>query len=422
MKSLNLKALIPISLGTALEWAEYTFFAYMADLLSKQFFPIDDPDLARLKTYGIFATSYFMRPLGAVLFGMIGDKLGRKPALMSSMVLMCFATTAIGLLPTHTTSSSLTAILLIFCRLLQGLSVAGEFHGAAIFMLEHRQSRPFFAGSLTPFAAATGMSIGAFAALLVSLPNAPDFAWRIPFLASGFLGLVALYLRRNISETPVFQAALAQKHIKHPAPLDTKASAIPWLSTAALGLFISVIIYIGNIYYKTIATKMGGLDPHISAQIVTFGQVSAAFLIFYFGLRADAFNGKKMCLIGLGLGVFLGPVMLACAQSGNIFYTIIGQVFYAIINGMVSATFLTLLVTKFRTGIRYTGNSVAWNVPCAIFGGTALVVAETLTNRFGFIAPGLYITLASLIAFLMILNPFSLLSKSTKPSIQQIAS
>ncbi len=408
MTPTNLKAIIPITLGTAIEWAEYTFFAYMVDLLSKQFFPIDDPEIAQLKTYGVFATSYFMRPLGALLFGLIGDKIGRKPALMGSMLLMCFATTTIGFLPTHTHWESLIAILLTICRLLQGLAVAGEFHGAAIFILEHRQSRPFFTGCLTPFAASVGMSIGAFAAMLVSLPNAPDFAWRIPFLASGFLGLVALYLRRNVSETPVFQQTITQKNTDSS---NYQENSPAWASTAAMALFISVFIYVGNIYYKTLTIKIGGMNTQTAAQIITFGQVLAAFLIFNFGARADYLNGKKMCLMGLGTAIFLGPVMVACARSGNILYSMVGQIFYAIINGMVSATFMTLLVKQFRPTIRYTGNSLAWSIPSAIFGGTALMVADTLTNRFGFIGPGLYISLASLVAFLTILNPFSILSK-----------
>ena len=297
MNQLKFNTIIPTTLGTALEWAEYTFFAYMANQLATLFFPSDDPRMAILKTYGVFATSYFMRPLGAILFGMIGDKLGRKPALISSMLLMCLATTAIGFLPTYTSIGTLAPMLLIFCRLLQGLAVAGEFNGSAVFMLEHNPKRPFFAGALTPFAAASGMSIGSLASMLVSLPNAPSFAWRIPFLCSGVIGLVALYLRQQVSETPVFKQTIIKSKKTFFTLMKETENRMAFLSTMAISVFISVYIYTANVYYKTLSIQLGGLHPYIASQIITFGQVLSAILILIFGILADQFDGKKYCLI-----------------------------------------------------------------------------------------------------------------------------
>lgn len=404
------KTVLPAIIGTALEWAEFTFFAYMAEHLSRHFFPISNPDLALLKTYGIFATSYFIRPLGAIFFGTMGDTLGRKPALIGSMLLMCLATTTIGLLPTYASIGSYAAVFLIICRLLQGLAVSGEFNGAAVFIYEQNSERPFFGGSLTTFAASAGMGAGALAAMLVSLPNAPNFAWRIPFLASGFLGLVALYLRKHTLETLApTQSSDPEKNVFFSIK-SFKENKSALIATAAMSLFVSVYVYIGNIYYKTISIQIGLLVPSTASQIVTGGQILAALLTLVFGLYADRIGGRKMCLIGLGCAVLLSPMFVACAESGSIPITILGQLIYAIINGLVSAPMMTLIVKQFPARVRFRGNALAWTVTSAIFGGTSLIVADLLMAKFGFLGPGLYISLASFVAFLLTLNPKSIFS------------
>lgn len=397
------KTLFTATVGTILEWAEYMFFAYMADELSRHFFSIEDPNLARLKTYGIFATSYFMRPLGALLFGMIGDKFGRKPALASAMMLMCIATTAIGCLPTYNSVGAIAALLLVGCRLLQGLAVAGEFNGAGIFIFEHSKNRPYFAGCIVPFSASAGMALGAFAAMLVSSPTAFTWSWRIPFLGSGILGLLAIYLRLSIAETPVFQKLLSEKKpLRTPFKTLFQHNKQALFLTMALGFFVCVYVYIGNIYYKTLCVQIGHLEPGLALKISTFGQLLAASLTLIFGLMADRLGGEKLCLLGLGAAIALGPVILSCAASGNIALAFFGQILYAILNGLVSATMMTIFIQAFPPEVRYIGSALGWNFSAAIFGGPALLVAQLLMENFGIKGPSLYISLASLSAFLLL--------------------
>lgn len=394
------KTLSTATIGTLLEWAEYTFFAYMADQLSKHFFDIQDPSLALLKTYGIFATSYFMRPLGAMLWGTIGDTWGRKPALMCSMALMGVATVSIGCLPTFEQIGPTAAILLMLCRLIQGIAVAGEFHGAITFLHEHSlKHHPFFVGCLGPFAAAAGMAVGASCATLTQLPTAPIWAWRIPFLLSGFLCALAVYLRHNLSETPQFQRAKADKELER-FPLWTalQHNRKALFTTAAVSLFIAVYVYIGNIYFKTVSIKVGGLSPLVAGHLVTAGQVLAALCILTTGTLADKLGGKKLCILGLSAAIIAGPFILWCARTGQIEYVLLGQFIYAVVNGLVSAPMMTLLLPLFNTNTRYSGTALGWSISAAIFGGTALIVADLLVTQ-GFIeGPGLYISLAAIIA------------------------
>lgn len=396
------KTVSTATIGTLLEWAEYTFFAYMADQLSTRFFDIQDPSLALLKTYGIFATSYFMRPLGAILWGTIGDKWGRKPALTCSMGLMGLATVSIGCLPTFDQIGVWAAVLLMLCRLIQGIAVAGEFHGAITFLHEHaKQHQPFFTGCLGPFAAAAGMAVGASVAVLTQLPGNPLWAWRIPFLLSGFLCALAVYLRHSISETPQFQKAKAQHQLES-FPLLTawKYNKKGLLTTAAISLFIAVYVYIGNIYFKIVCMKIGGLSPIVASHIVTVGQVLAALSILTVGMVADKIGGRKLCLLGLALAIIAGPIILACARTGDIGYALLGQLIYAVVNGLVSAPMMTLLLPLFYTGTRYSGSALGWSISAAIFGGTSLMVAEMLVNQWGMTqGPGLYISCAAAFAF-----------------------
>lgn len=387
--------------GTIIEWAEYTFFAYMAEKLSSHFFPIDNPDVALLKTYGIFGSSYLMRPLGALLFGTIGDRYGRKPALMISMLLMGIATMTIGILPGYSGIGWYAPLFLILCRLAQGIAVSGEFHGAITYIHEHAKAKPFFEGSFAPFAAAAGMSFGALAAWLCSLSQNPH-AWRIPFLCSGLLCALAIYLRLKLTETPIFQEAKINNALSHnPVLVVFKENKMSMLRTASMGLFISIFVYIGNVFFKIACIKFGGLSDLKAAQIVTSGQVLAALAILFFGRLADQWGGRKMCLLGLFLALSLGPFMLYCAQSGDIALTFFGQVIYALINGLVSAPMMTLLMNQFHIGNRYSGTALGWSFAVSIFGSTALLVAEWLVQTTGSVlAPGFYISLTAGIAFI----------------------
>jgi MHS family proline/betaine transporter-like MFS transporter len=409
-----LKIVTTATIGTLLEWAEYTFFAYMAVQLSTHFFPMTDPSLARIKTYGIFAASYLMRPIGACFFGILGDTIGRKPALMSSMLLMGLATMLIGCLPTYAEIGSYAAVLLIICRLLQGFAVSGEFHGAITYLHEHATARPYLMGSFAPFAAALGMSLGAYVALLTSLPGVPHYAWRIPFLGSGLLCALAIYLRQSLNETPLFQqiqqeAKMSQLLNKRISILRTfKSNKQGMIQMFSMGLFTSIYVYIGNVFFKGVCIQFG-MASEVASQMVTIGQIVAAFFILFFGFIADKAGGRRVCLTGLFLAIFAGPFILYCAQSGDPRLTLGGQIVYGFVNGFVFGPMMTILMNNFKVQNRYSSSAIGWSLAVALFGGTALLVAETLTKYTGSaLGAGCYISLAAIAALTTLCrNPVS---------------
>ena len=399
------KIIFATSIGTLLEWAEFTFFAYMADQLSSLFFSTQDPYLARLKTYAIFATSYLMRPLGAILFGHIGDKHGRKPAIIWALLLMALATFGIGILPTYNAIGISAPILLVLFRMLQGIAVAGEFNGAAVLLTEQNPQHPFLAGSWTACAAACGMFVGGISATILTASSTPVWFWRVPFLLSSIIALIAMYLRSKMQETNIFKLAKKDNQLfASPIYAAWKYNKEGLLCTSAFALFISVLVYTGNIYYKTMAVNIGKLNHHTASIIITCGILLTTLLIPVTAIIADKTNGYKICLIGILLAIIFSPIIMGCAQSGNIILTLIGQIIYAIIDAMVSATMFTILLNKFQTGTKYSGSSIAWSITTAIFGGSTLIVNELLIGHFKQLnGPGLYISISALICIIIVL-------------------
>ncbi|MDR1609646.1 MAG: MFS transporter [Holosporales bacterium] len=397
------KGVAVVSFGTLLEWMEFTFFAYMADFLSSLFFPADDATLARLKIYGVFAASYIMRPVGAIIFGHIGDKYGRKTPMIASLFLMAVATCGIGVLPTYGSIGSVSSILLIILRMIQGVAVGGEFNGATVLLTEYDKQRPFLAGSWTSFASAAGMSLGSLAATIISFCNNGSM-WRVPFLLSALMALAAIYLRRDMRETDDFRMAKKNNELfEIPISAAWRHNKAGLICTATFSIFVSVFVYTGNIYYRTIAVSIGGLPAEQAATAITIGVVLVTVLIPVFACVADRMNGYKLCFAGLGLALLLSPLIMSLAASGDFIYTIVGQLIYSIPDAIVSATAFTILLRQFKIGTKYSGSSLAWSVSTAIFGGTTLMVNEFLVGHLNLLCgPGLYMSLSALICLAVV--------------------
>jgi len=405
MNKFKMKLTAIISIGTLLEWAEYTFYGYMAIKLAHIFFPNQEPYLATMKTFGIFAVGYIMRPLGALVFGLIGDKHGRKPALLYSMVLMGIATFLIGCLPGYETWGMMAPAALLILRMVQGIAVSGEYNGAGIFIVEKDQDNlPCYAGSWVSSSAALGMVVGGLAAFIVSLPNMPEWAWRVPFWAGGLSCLLGLYLRKSLTESEEFQDnshSLSSK--QHPIISILKNHKASFLYVAAMAAITGVYVYIMNIYAVAFLKQYVHLPTHHASFFAMFGE----FLVFIFipimGLVADHGNPQKQYNKGLILIAVSSPLIFALLLSGNYFYITIAMIVYAFLNGMVCGPMIKLMVDRFPPEIRYTGISVAWSVSAAIFAGTAPMMAHYLTSQMRWlIGPGFYVSLTAIVALVVI--------------------
>jgi len=204
----KLKLFFPAILGTIVEYYDYALYGFCASLLAAQFFPADDPTVALLKTYGIFLTGSLSKPLGALIFGSIGDRFGRRVALQISMLGIVIPTTLIGLMPTYDQIGWMAPALLLMCRILQGMFTEGESEGVRIFLYESiGKTRPCFANSLSGVACMSGIYLASCAFSLVMNFKMLEYAWRIPFIVGGILGILVFWSRHSLSESPAFKTS-----------------------------------------------------------------------------------------------------------------------------------------------------------------------------------------------------------------------
>ena len=241
------------ALGGALEFYDFVVFVFFAKVLGQLFFPASvEPWLAQLQVYGIFAAGYLARPLGGIVMAHFGDKAGRKKMFTLSVFLMALPTLAIGLLPTYAQLGLLAPLLLLLLRIVQGIAIGGEIPGAWVFVAEHAPAgRVGFACAALTCGLTAGILIGSLLAAAISKHYAPEqvlaFAWRIPFVLGGVFGFIAVWLRRWLSETPVFAAMREHKQLAQELPLKTVVRshlAGVWLSVLVTWMLTAGIVVV----------------------------------------------------------------------------------------------------------------------------------------------------------------------------------
>ena len=383
-------------IGTLCEWAEFTFYAYMALKFAHLFFPTLSTSHAVIAVFGTFAVSYLARPLGGFLLGYLGDKRGRKTALSYSIIIMGVATFCIGILPTYAAIGVLAPILLLVLRFIQGLAVAGEFTGAAVFINEHQAKDGYLETSWVSTSSALGMLIGAGAAALISAPSMPEWAWRIPFMLAAASCIWAAYMRKNLTEPAVYQNAVVTAN---PFKLLFKDYKFAMLRVAALAAFVGIYIYICNVWWTTFIIQHGYFSSFQARLLSTIGQASVVVLTPLMALLANRYGGKKLMAIGF-IGAS-GTAFLLFQQniSSSFYYAAFVSIVYGIFNTCVTGPMFKYLTQLFPTEVRFTGPAVSWNIAVALLGGTSPMVAQyLLIHMQTTYAPAFYVFLIASIA------------------------
>ncbi|MCI4113127.1 MFS transporter [Dickeya dianthicola] len=384
------------ALGGALEFYDFIIFVFFAAVIGDLFFPSDIPEwLRQVQTFGIFAAGYLARPLGGIVMAHFGDRVGRKKMFSLSILLMALPTLGMGMLPTYASIGMAAPLLLLLMRVLQGAAIGGEVPGAWVFVAEHvpRSRTGIACGTLTA-GLTLGILFGSMIATLLNtlLPPAQIVAggWRIPFFIGGIFGLIALYLRRWLQETPIFREMQAHKALADELPLKTivlrhkKAILVSMLLTWMLSAGIVVVILMAPVYLQ----KLHGIPAALTLQANSLATVALMAGCIVAGLAADR--------IGVGRTFIIGSLLFAtcswlfyshAAQSHSLLF--ISYALAGLSVGVVGAV-PYVMVRAFPAAVRFSGISFSYNVAYAIFGGMTPIFV-TLTMKWTPLAPAFYV-------------------------------
>jgi MFS family permease len=390
-KTLSLSAL-----GGALEFYDFIIFVFFAAVVGKLFFPADMPEwLRQLQTFGIFAAGYLARPLGGIVLAHFGDLLGRKRMFTLSIFMMAVPTLLMGLLPTYAQIGLWAPLCLLLLRIVQGAAIGGEVPGAWVFVAEHVPARHvgFACGTLTS-GLTIGILLGSLVATLINRLFSPqellDFAWRLPFLLGGVFGLLAVYLRRWLAETPVFAELQQQRALAEEVPLKAvlrdhrPAIVLSMLLTWVLSAAIVVLI----LMTPSVLQTAFGFAPAQTLQANSLAIICLSVGCIVAGLLADRFGAGRVLMFG----------SLLLASAAWIFYSNMAArpdlllPLYALTGlavGMIGAI-PRVLVNAFPAAVRFSGLSFSYNLAYAIFGGlTPMAVAFLL--KYSALGPAYYV-------------------------------
>jgi MFS family permease len=395
------------SAGTVIEWYDFYIFGSLAAVISGVFYPETNQTISLLKWLATFAVGFAVRPFGALVFGRIGDLVGRKYAFMVTLLIMGGSTAAIGLLPGSNTLGLLAPILLVTLRLLQGLALGGEYGGAAVYVAEHSPDGK--RGFYTSFIQTTA-TLGLFLSLIVILltkhsMSDADFkawGWRIPFLLSSILVVVSYYIRARMAESPLF-ARLKAEGKTSTAPLtESYGTAERWkiffivLLGATAGQ--AVVWYTGQFYALLFLQTVLKVPVDTAYKIVAISLVLATPFFVVFGSLSDRIGRKKIIMAGCLLAALtylpIYHAMAAAADPLN-FWALVGLMFVQVLYvTMVYGPIAAFLVESFPARIRYTSLSLPYHFGNGWFGGFTPVIATSIVASTGNRYAGLYFPIA----------------------------
>ncbi|OHV09352.1 MFS transporter [Kushneria phosphatilytica] len=397
------KAVVAAAFGNVLEWYDFAVYGFLATTIGHHFFPSDSEAAALMATFAVFGVGFVVRPLGGIVIGWVADRRGRKQALLLTLFSMAVSTTAIGLIPSAATIGLWAPVLLLLARLVQGFSTGGEWGGSTAFMVEwapgHR--RGFF-GSFQQSSVALGLLLGSgVIALLGSLLSdavMSDWGWRIPFLMGAILGPVGLYIRRDIDETPAYEAARAEQHdvTEEGAGQSMQRAARAFAFTTLW----TVAYYVMLAYMPTFLQQHAGLTGTQSLWSNTIGLCVLVVAAPLMGALSDRW-GRRTLLLSSCVAFFLlaWPLFVWVTGARTLGLAIVVQCLFAVMIAMFSGPGPAAIAEMFPTRSRSLWMSTGYSLAVAVFGGFAPLIATVLIEQTGLVtSPTWYLMAAAVIS------------------------
>jgi MFS transporter, MHS family, proline/betaine transporter len=400
------RAIISSAVGNFLELFDFAIYGFLAIPLGANFFPSTDPLISLLSSFATFGVGFIMRPVGAVVIGIYGDRKGRKAALSLTIVMMAAATGVVGLLPSYASIGVAAPILLVLARMVQGFATGGEWGGAAAFLVEHSPTkRRGFVSSLQQIGNHLGGVVGSslVAALTFTLSQQAylSWGWRLPFILGLLVGPIGLYLRLKVADTPAFRQAVVEKRVER-TPLRTAFTLFGGriVSATLISIIGTTTNFVFTIYLMNYAIQQQHLPADLALLSLTLTHALLIVLLPGVGWLSDRIGRKPLMLImSFGFVFASYPMFRAITDAPSVLTLFIVQFLYSLLQMFYTGTIAPVLAELFPTRVRFTGLSVSYGLAVTLFGGTAPFVATLLVKQTGNpVAPAYYVMALALVS------------------------
>ena len=394
------------AIGSVVEYYDFGVYGYVATILATNFFVSGDPAAALLATLATFAFAFVLRPVGGVLFGHFGDKYGRKNALAATVVLMAIASGLIGVLPTYAAIGVGATVLLFLARSLQGLAAGGELGGAASFVAEYSPNhRRGLLCSTTQMGALMGALLASLVVTLLfeilGAQTMNDWGWRVPFLIAIPLGVVGLWIRSRLADTPRFAAIeLQEKKASAPVVSLFRTELKPLLICVGLSILLFSAYYVAYVYVNIHLQTVVKLSANVAYWSTTATLAVAVLCMPLFGMLSDRI-GRKPVFLGAGVAALIVPIpaFLLFEQGGAV--AIGAQIVLGLIDSALMGVAFSAFAELFTTRVRYTGIALGFNIGAAAAGGTAPYICTWLVGVTGSAISPAYFLMATAVITLV---------------------
>ncbi|MEU0226940.1 MFS transporter [Streptomyces sp. NPDC006284] len=403
------------ALGNCMEWFDFGVYSYLAATIGKVFFPDASPTAQVVSSFATFAAAFVVRPLGGLVFGPLGDRLGRQKVLATTMILMAIGTFSIGLIPSYASIGIAAPILLLLARMLQGFSTGGEYGGATTFVAEYSPDRRRgFLSSWLDFGTFVGYALGSALVtvlhLLLTDGQMLDWGWRVPFLIAGPLGLIGLYMRLRLEESPAFQQqldehekSLAQESAGSEFRIIIRDHWRPLLICMGLVLLYNVTNYMVTGYLPTYQTETLGRSSGFADVLVLIGMVWIVLLITFLGRLSDHVGRRPLYAVGAVAMIVLAVPAFLLLRADGTWTPVAGVLLLSTLLACFAAPSAATLPALFPTAVRYAAMGIGFNFAVAAFGGTTPLLTEALVSVTGNdLVPAFYLMVAGVIGLVTV--------------------
>jgi len=394
------------AIGNAIEFYDFMIYAYLAPFFAVHFFPSYDPVTGLIATYGGFAAGMLMRPVGGILIGTIGDRIGRSLALQITVILISVPTFLIGLLPSYSTIGIWAPLLLVLMRVIQGLSLGGEYSASVVFLVERSppDKRGFF-GSFSPLGAILGFFLGSavvFLCVAIISPYAMhDWGWRVPFIASAALTSIGFYVRKGLLPDEKRNSS------EFPASPVREALTSHWREMLAMALanaVTGVMAFVGLMYVVTWTVSEAGISHSLALIVNLACLLLCCAFIFLAGWLSDHIGWKRTAMLGAATSLFGAWPAFTLMKTGNVAMMLAGASIIAAAHGMFTGPYCACMASLIPRRLRVTVIALGYSASMALFGGLSPMLTEYLVGKQGMtMAPALMVSGAALISLLTFL-------------------